>query len=431
MGETPVRRRRYLAALGTVASGGLAGCSLSPGTSDATNETTNSSQSDDFPSEPVQPQREFPALTADEPTFRNWVPGTGKQRDPFTVAFNIARIRDQKAELPAETYERLASWAMFGGYVGMEYEEMEGVLFALGSGIVVYTGSVTESTIRSRLDATSYEQFDQRQGITYYRASDSEDADLLGVGEEGIVYGSAEHDAERIGQPFIEKTVPLFETVRGDRSRLHEEPDLYEEYTDSVGWPLMTYVRLPQFRDPDRRYNPQLIPADDQMPDEMVAAMRPGYAQYLADDSVVDLHWLWIAEGMDITPAEVREGYRTAWIRSQFDERRLAVRTEGQVVKVALSEPIETPGEGIDPPIVSMAISIESETAILEHRLGDPVDLERLILWVDGERISTGSGRLSPGESVRIDISAAEERDEANVVYEFPTGGTVQVAETD
>jgi hypothetical protein len=320
---------------------------------------------------------------------------------------------------------------MFGGYVGMEYEEMEGVLFALGSGIVVYTGPVTASTIRSRLDGTSYEQFDQRQGITYYRASESEDADLLGVGGEGIVYGSAEDDAETIGQPFIEKTVPLFETARGDRSRLHEEPDLYEEYTDSVGWPLYTYVRLPQFRDPDRRYNPQLIPADDQMPDEMVAAMRPGYAQYLADDSVVDLHWLWIAEGMDITPAEVREGYRTAWIRNQFDERRLAVRTEGQIVKVALIEPIETAGDGSDPPIVTLAVRIESETAILEHVVGDPVNLERITIWVDGEEISAGSGTLSPGETVRVDISAADETDEADVVYEFPDEGSVQLASTE
>jgi hypothetical protein len=431
MDEQPVRRRRYLAALGTVASAGLAGCSLSSGTSDATNNSTNRTQSYEFPSESTHPQREFPGLTADEPTFRNWVPGTGEQRDPFVAAFNIQRVREQKAELPAETYEQLASWAMFGGYVGMEYEEIEGFLAAFGLGIVVYTGSVTGSTIRSRLDATSYEQYDQRQGITYYRNSDTEDAELVGVGEQGVVYGDAEYDAERIGQPFIEKTVPLFETARGDRSRLHEEPGLYEEYTDSVGWSLVTYAHLPQFRDPDRRYNPQLIPAHDQMPDEMVAAMRPGYAQYLAEDSIVDLHWLRIAEGMEVTPAEVREGYRTSWIRSQFEEKRLAVRTEGQVVKVALVDQIETAGEGIDPPVVTIGVSIEGETAILDHRIGDPVDLERVVVWVDGERISPGSGTLSPGESVRVDISAADETDEANVVYEFPNEGSIQLGSTE
>jgi hypothetical protein len=50
MDEEPVTRRDALAAIGAAASTGLAGCSLTPGTSDSTNETTNSSQSDDFPS---------------------------------------------------------------------------------------------------------------------------------------------------------------------------------------------------------------------------------------------------------------------------------------------------------------------------------------------------------------------------------------------
>jgi hypothetical protein len=88
-------------------------------------------------------------------------------------------------------------------------------------------------------------------------------------------------------------------------------------------------------------------------------------------------------------------------------------------VKIAIMSPLDAVGEGTDPPVASIDLTVDGETAVIDHVVGDPIDLDRVTLHTDGDTIDLGSGTLTPGESLRVDVGETEYVD---LVYEFPTG---------
>lgn len=431
-----VTRRTYALSLASLGTVGLAGCSgsddqQSAATTGSTPENQSTADSDQPTTETdaERVEEEFPSLSADDPAYRDWIPATGELSGAFDAAFNFSRIRESKAQLPAETYEGLASWAMFGGYIGMEYEEMEGFLGGISVGAVAYLGSVTPSTVAERLEPTRFELFERQNDATYYREAVREQPTLLGVGTEGIIYGGGgAGDPEQVSREFIDTASTLFETVRGERPRLHEESELYRQYTDSIGWPQSAIVSLPsiQPRQSDvGASSSRSIPAQGAFSEETVSNIRFGRGQYLAEQSLVEVYWLRLADTADTTLAELRDRYRERDVRSQLDdEQRLAVRLDDPALEVAVATPIEEPGGGTDPQLVELDVSIEGRTATITHVAGDPLALENVVVFAGGEETNPTSGVLSAGESLTVEVGNV---DQVSVIYEAPSASSTNI----
>lgn len=430
-----VTRRTYALSVASLGTVGLAGCSgsdddqQSAATTGSTPENQSTADSDQ-PTTETDSERieeEFPSLSADDPAYRDWIPATGELSGAFDAAFNFSRLRESKAQLPAETYERIAGWAMFGGYIGMEYEEMEGFLAGISVGAVVYLGSVTPSTVADRLEQTRFERFDRQNDVTYYRETVQEQPTLLGVGTEGISYGGGgANDPEQVSQEFIDTTATLFETARGERSRLHEESELYRRYTDSIGWPQSVTVRPPLTQPAQGQLGGnRSIPAQGALSEETVSDIRFGRGQYLAEQSLVDVYWLTLADDADTTLPDIRDRYRETAVRSQLDdEQRLAARLDGSALNVAVVTPIENPGGGADPHLVELDVSIEGGTATISHVAGDPLALENVVVVAEAEETDPGSGVLSAGESITVEVGDV---DQVSVVYKAPSGSSTSL----
>jgi hypothetical protein len=435
--DNAVTRRRYTLALTAIGAVGLSGCSDSEDNEQQPAENNESTpQSDQSTSETDQAvsKNEFPSLSADDPAYRDWVPGTGDLAGAFDAAHNLSLIREHKSQLPAAQYEGLANWATFGGYIGMEYEEMDGFLGSLGLGAVVFMGSVTPSTVADRLEPTRYEQYNQQSDITFYRENVDEQPNLLGVGSEGIVSGGGTRgDQATVSEEFNEKATTLFDTVRGNRPRLHEESDVYREYTDRIGWPLVVDMRRPQAPSLESLQNEnqsigagggRTLPGKDVFADEVVADIRWGFGSYLSGSSLVDTYWLQLVEDSEMTVSELRDRYRGSEMRSQFkEEQKLAVLVEDQSLMVSVATPFENGGGGADPPVVALDVSINGSTATVEHVAGDALSLDHVSVMAE-ERKRPWDGTLSPGESVSVDIGSA---DRVTVIYEVPNGESTTV----
>lgn len=168
--EPRTTRRRLLAAAVPLAVG-LPGCgdpTGEPQPSTGAPATPRPTTSEDRSTVQRADLPTFPSLPAPDPTYRDWVPGTGERRGGFDAAYNVARLRERREALPADVYEGASMWAMFGGYVGIEYGELEGMLVDLPSN-VVYLGSFARSDVASRLGRTAFERYATHEGIGYYR----------------------------------------------------------------------------------------------------------------------------------------------------------------------------------------------------------------------------------------------------------------------
>ncbi len=432
---------------------GLAGCSgdgddesddgASPapnadGTTATGGETTatgGTTTPDDGTATPETPLAAFPALSADDPTYRNWQPGTGDVRAVQDAAHGIGRARDLKEGLPAATYEERTTWAMFNGYVGVEYGELDGVVLGLSAVAAVYVGTFARADVTDRLAEAPYEPFETAEGVDYYRWDRAGGTTtFVGVGDEGVVAGRAGSDGDDPARRFVEGTVPLFSTAAGDRPRLHEESNLYDRYTSAVGWPLFVWAGPPLPADTAGGVGAVGLPGASTLPDDVAASVRFGYGQYLADGALVDRYWLWVTEDGPAGPADVRGTYDDAAVRRSATENvgedvDLAVRRDGRVVEVGLLRPVDDPGGGADPPLVAVDATVGGGTLTLEHFAGDSLPLSRVTVRGAGDPISLGEGDLSPGESVSTDMP--DDAGRLFVVYSPPAAeSTTTIART-
>jgi hypothetical protein len=430
-------RRRLLAATVPLTAG-LAGCGSLAGESQPRTDATPASGPTATPRPTTSEDRgtvqradlpPFPSLSVPEPTYRDWVPGVGEQRGAFDAAYNIARLRERREALPADVYEGVSSWAMFGGYVGIEYGELEGMLVGLSSN-VVYLGSSARNAVASRLGPTAFERYATREGVGYYRRQGDGAWAYLAVSEGAVVGGDEPVDAEAPAERFRKDADTLFATARGERPRLHEESSVYRRYTDSLGWPLFVAARPPTPVDRMGAASALRPPLADFFADETLAGVRVGVGQSVTDGDLVQRYWLYVPEGAPTTPSELEDAYTVDGIQGLLDDAEsLAVRRDGRAVEVATLAPVEEPGGGVDPPLVSLDATLSGDRMTVEHVAGDPLPLARVRVWADGETVDPGDGTLAPGDSLAVEVG---EVDRAVVVYELPAGNsTVTLADAE
>jgi hypothetical protein len=378
----------------------------------------------------------FPDLSAPDPTYRRWQPGTGDIRGVQSAAHNVAYAREFRSELPAGTYETSTTWTMFNGYVGVEFDEIDGMLLGLSSPAVVYLGSFARADVTERLGGLPYQRFDTVDGVDYYRWDRGSQVGFVGVGDAAVVAGEPRADRDDPGSAFVAAAQSLFATSRGERPRLHEESTLYERYTDALGWPLFARAAPPQaVRGGGVGVN-QAFPGVDAVADDVAESVRVGLGQYLADDAVVERYWLWTTEDGPAGPADVRAAFDDPAVRRSAlegnleddEDGDLAVRRDGRVVEVALLEPVSEPGGGADPPLVAVEATVDGGTLTLDHFGGDPLPLARVSVRGAGDPVSLGDGELRPGESVSADLP--DGADSAIVVYSPPAAeATLAIAD--
>jgi|GEM_PF-2653112 len=447
-------RRGYLrAVLGTGVVSGLAGCGALTGgeTTDTTEEqaatdtgtsttttasgaTENGTATEDAgdTETATDPPASFPVLSSAEPTYRRWQPGTGDLAGTLTAAHNIGRYRDKRAALPAAEYESGTSWAMFGGYVGVEYEELGGVLIGLTAPGPILTGSFARADVESRLRAMPYEQYTSRDGVTYYRWDGGSSSRFVGVSGAGVIHGAGRRDADDPAAQFADRCVPFFETARGDRPALHEENDQYRQYTDAIGWPLVASASLPRPLDGPGSAG-GLHPVGDVVSESVAASLRMGYGVYLADGSLVSRYWLRTSDDASVSTEEALAAYRDGEARSGLanEGESVAVRRDGRVVDVGVLDPVQQAGGGVDPVPVALDVAREGRTVTVEHVAGAALPLSRVTVLAGADPVgSLGDGTLSPGDSVSVEVPEGTER--VRLLYSTPNSeGRTVIAEAE
>jgi hypothetical protein len=366
----------------------------------------------------------FLSVSSGDPTYRRWQPGTGDRRGVQDVAYNVAYARSFREDLPAAEYENATTRAMRDGYVGVEYEELDGVMVAPSAAVAVYVGTFERPDVTDRLAATPYRQFEATDGVDYYRWDRTGGTRFVAVGEEGVVAGPATRDVADPGETFRADAAALFDTAAGDRPTLREASPVYRRYTDAVGWPLAVWAGPPRFDDAVDVN----LPGERAVPEDVAASVRVGAGRYTAGNALVDRYWLWTTETGPADPEAVRAAYDSREVRRAIRERRgddtrdLAIRRDGRAVEVAVPTPVENAGGGRDPPLVAVDATLESTTLTVTHFAGDPLPLDLVTVRGAGDPIPLGDGELSPGESVAVDVPAAAET--ARVVYSPPAGDT-------
>jgi hypothetical protein len=439
-----ISRRRVLAA-SVPAAVGLAGCSgggdggdgtdaatATPGTtagSTATDEP-GTTETDETETTATGPElAAFPDLSAPEPSYRRWQPGTGDVQATRDAAHNFGYAREFRSDLPARTYESATTWAMFNGYVGVEFDELDGMLLGLSSPAVVYLGSFARGDVTERLAGLPFERFETTDGVDYYRWDRGEQIGFVGVGDAAVVAGGLRPDQDDPAGQFAAAARPLFATGRGERPRLHEESSRYERYTDAVGWPLFAGAAPPR---PARGAGVAVagaFPGVDTVSDDVAESVRVGLGQYLAEDAVVERYWLWTTEDGPAGPADVRAAFDDPAVRRSAlegsEDGDLAVRRDGRVIEVAVLNPVSDPGGGADPPLVAAEATVDGGTLTLQHFGGDPLPLARVTVRGAGDPLSLGEGELSPGESASVELP--DGADSAAVVYSPPAAEATTV----
>ncbi len=433
------RKRSRRAYLGAVAAGGLvglAGCSgdSSPGTgSDDSSPGTGSDDSSpgeqsggngDGGQSPGDGSDPFPSLSPDDPAYRAWQPAEGELRGAVQAAHNVDRYRQHRDALPAATYESGTGWAMFGGYVGIEFGELDGVLTGIPLPGVVSVGSFARADVESRLESIPYERQTSRGGVTYYRWDGAAVSRFVGVGEAGVVHGPGGADTDSASQ-FADEVAVLFETARGDAPRLHETDSAYERYTDAVGWPLSAWAGPPR---PGRQRGPGAGSAvTAAVSGDVAESLRWGRAKYLADGSLLDRYWLVPAPDGSVDAAGITEAYRAESARSELapEGGSVLVRRERDVVEVGVVEPVSDPGGGTQPVLVALEATLEGKTATIRHAGGDPLPLGRATVRADGDRVDVGEGTLSPGGTRAVEVPDGTET--VRVLYTAPNSESTVV----
>jgi len=374
----------------------------------------------------------FPELSAGEPAYRRWQPGTGDIAGLQDAAYNLGRTRARRDALPAATYENQVGWAMFNGYVGVEFDELDGMIFGLSSAAAIYLGSFARGDVTERLEGLPYEQFDRTDGVDYYRWDQTRGTRVVGVSDAAVLAGGTRSDVDDPAETFVAETTPLYATGTGERPRLHEESELYARYTDAVGWPLVAQATPPRPARSAGASVTQAFPGVDVVSDDIAESVRVGFGQYLADGAVVERYWLWTTEDGPAAPADIRATFDDPEVRraalEQAGNSDLAVRRDGWVVELALVSPVSEAGGGADPPLVAVEATVDAGTLTLEHFGGDRLPLARLSVPGTAESLSLGEGELRPGESVSVDLPDGAEPQA--IVYSPPAADvTTAIAE--
>jgi len=403
-----ISRRRVLAASVPVAVG-LAGCGGGGGGETDPTMAGGTGAPDGSETTTARPgTASFPELSADDPTYRRWQPGTGDVAGLQDAAYNIGRVRGRRDALPAGIYERRAGWAMFNGYVGVAFDELDGMMQGLRSRAAVYLGSFGRDDVTERLAGLPYEQFERTDGVDYYRWDRTGATTFVGVSDAAVVAGPAWATEDDPAGTFVAETTSLFATAAGERPRLHEESELYARYTDAVGWPLYAWVDEPVAAQSGGVATNDFPPGGEAVPEDVGESVRTGVAGHVADGAVVDRYWLWTTDDGPASPADVRAAYENPVVRRAVltttggDE--VAVRADGRVVEVAVLDRVTDPGGGTDPPLVAVEATVDGGTLTLEHHGGDPLPLGQVTVPVGDESLSLGAGELRPGESASVDL---------------------------
>jgi hypothetical protein len=371
--------------------------------------------------EDQEPETPFPDLDADGPTFRRWQPAPDDVGWTFDVAHNFSRLRERRGRVSAATYESNSMWAMFPEYVGVEYEEMDGLLVGVSGPGAVLIGSYARSDVESRLRGSPYAEYAASGNVTYFEWTDTGRSWFVGVGDDGVVFGPADREASDPGETFVADTTPIFEVRRGERPRYHEANDRYRRYTDAVGWPLVAGTTVPQSVN-DRGFgagaSTELARAVD---DDVAASIRVAYAQHVADGSLVDRYWLRVTDGAEVSAEGVASAFQSRDAQQELanDGEAVAVRRDGRVVEVGVLDPVDDPGGGVDPVIADFDATLDRTTFTLEHLVGDDLPLSRVTILAGGDEVDgAGDGTLAAGESLTLDVPNGTEG--VRVIYSPP-----------
>jgi len=398
------RRRALLRTLGAVAAGGvLAGCQ--GGEEDPDNDTTPG---------PAPDRTEFPTLSADEPTYREWIPERTALSADWISAVNFAQLREQKDALSARAYERLTRWAARGDYFGVPFEAIDGQIVVHRESLVVHLGEFDRDAVQETLTSTGYQERETRGEITFYLDDTRNRA--FAVGEQGVIEGSALRDGS-----FPEKAMTLFETAAGERTRRVESSEPLALFADEVGWPLtVTLPREWAELDTERRF-------EDQIPTEAWYDTYYGTATHAADESLVSRHWLG-APGDEGSAELLRSAFKEAEF-TNINEPQVAVRETISGAELAALAPFETTGDGSDPIQVTLTASVEDGTLILDHRAGDTIPAERVRVRWEGNEYTPTEG-IEPGETRRVE--GQQFTGSVRVEYTRPNGDPLaQLAQVD
>lgn len=409
-------RRGFLAASVPLALA-IAGCSSA---SDDATGTTDAGTDTETTTEDQAPETPFPDLDADDPTFRRWQPVPDDVGWTFNAAHNFSLLRERRDRVSAGTYESNSMWAMFPGYVGVEYGEMDGLLVGLGGPGAVLLGSYATSDVESRLRALPYEEYAASGNVTYFEWPDAGLSRFVGVGDEGVVFGQADREASDPREAFVADTTPLFQARRGNRPRYHEVNERYRRYTDAVGWPLVAQTMAPTPVDSRVRLGVggNLARAVD---DDVAASIRSAYAQHVAEGTLVDRYWLRVEDDAAVSPDAVASAFRSRDAQQELanDGESVAVRRDGRIVEVGVLDPVDDPGGGVDPVVAAFDATLDGTTVTLEHLVGDDLPLSRVTVRAGTDQVDgVGDGTLGAGESLTLDVPNGTE--DVRVIYSPP-----------
>jgi len=381
-----VRRREILQTLGTATAAGiLAGC-----------QAIEFGDESDDDGAPVNPggRVEFPTLTAARPSYRDWIPPQSVLDMEFAFSTNLSRARERHDALPASLYEDVTSWAGFRGYYGVPFEQMDGQLIAVDTGLVVTLGEFDPDSIRETLTSSGYEEEEATDGrINFYR--DPERNARFAVGDRGVI-----QPIDQSVDDFFETARILFETAAGERPRRHEESEAFARFTEAFGWPLQS--RLPRWLAEFSQLPAGLHQA---VPESVREDVYFADGRYVTDGRLLTRYWL-------ATPDD-EQSHRE--IKRRLDERTLAtagadsdgpeafaVRHHEGASEVAVIRNPEETGGGTDPVQVTLVGTVEAGTLVLEHRAGEPLPLDEVTIRWDGDEHEP-TGTLYPGERRRFD----------------------------
>jgi hypothetical protein len=424
--------RRDLLAASVPLALGVAGCSGSDDDATDTNDRAPDADAEDpdtgtttaaaetSTAAPTATPTPYPELSAAAPTFRDWQPGTGELAGVLAAAHHVGRYRDRRDALPAATYEAGTAWAMHAGYVGVEYDELDGVLVSLSQVGSVLTGSFAKADVESRLEGLPYSRYATADGVSYYEWPAAPAARLVGVASEGVVFGQGDRDATDPGARFVERTGPLFATARGDRERLHETTDRYRRYTDAIGWPLVALAMRPVPAD-GRMHVGGAARFGEALPDEVANGVSYGLARHATDEAIVERYWLAPDGDASVTTGDLAATLRDPDAQSAIaaDGQTVAVREGEGVVDVAVSDPVADTGGGVDPVLVALEARLDGDRVDLVNHGGDALPMARVTVRADGSPVDHGaSGSLAAGDSRTVDVPSGTEQ--VHVVYQPP-----------
>lgn len=397
------RRRALLRSLGAVAAGGvLAGC-----------QGSEEGPDDDTTPGPAPDRTEFPTLSADEPTYREWIPARTELDASWISAINFAQLRERKGDLSARAYEQMTSRAARGDYFGVPFERIEGQIVVHRESLVVHLGEFDGATIRETLAATGYEQRERRGAVTFHLDPERERA--FAVGEQGVIEGPVTRG------DLLEQATTLFETAAGERTRRDEASEAFALFADDVGWPLRVTIPRPWADlDAGRRF-------EDVIPTTAWYDTHYGTAKHTADESLVTRHWLG-APGDEGSAELLRSAFKEADF-TNVNEPQVAVRETISGAELAALAPFETTGDGSDPIQVTLTAEVADGTLILDHRGGDTIPAERLRIRWEGNEY-TPNEPIESGETRRIEDQ--EFTGSVRVEYTRPNGDPLaQLAQVD